>query len=182
MQTLAEKALEEHTERGAFVVMDCVTGDVYALASRPTYDINVWVPAITNSKFKELQEDPNLPLFPRAFRGQYPPASTFKISVALAALENGAVDESTLIDCPRSIQIGDKIFRNWSKKPEGNLNVMNAKKQFALQRCSGIHVKHLSRSFSNATRMLTANVNPMHAGVCQPHPLVQPIQRIQPSQ
>ena len=126
MQTLAEKALEEHTERGAFVVMDCVTGDVYALASRPTYDINVWVPAITNSKFKELQEDPNLPLFPRAFRGQYPPASTFKISVALAALENGAVDESTLIDCPRSIQIGDKIFRNWSKKPEGNLNVMNA--------------------------------------------------------
>ena len=126
MQDLAEKALADHTERGAFVVMDCITGDVYALASRPTYDINVWIPAITNSKFKKLQEDPNLPLFPRAFRGQYPPASTFKISVALAALENGAVDQSTLIDCPRSIEIGDKIFRNWSKKPEGNLNVMNA--------------------------------------------------------
>ena len=126
MQTLAEKVLSDHTERGAFVVMDCITGDVYALASRPTYDINVWIPAITNNKFKELQEDPDLPLFPRAFRGQYPPASAFKISVALAALENGTVDQNTLIDCPRSIQIGDKIFRNWSKKPEGNLNVMNA--------------------------------------------------------
>ena len=126
MQTLAEKVLSDHTERGAFVVMDCITGDVYALASRPTYDINVWIPAITSTKFKELQEDSDLPLFPRAFRGQYPPASTFKISVALAALENGIVDQNTLIDCPRSIQIGDKTFRNWSKKPEGNLNVMNA--------------------------------------------------------
>ena len=126
MQSLAEKALESHTERGAFVVMDCHTGDIYAMASRPTYDINVWVPSITSEQFKALQQDSNLPLFPRAFRGQYPPASTFKISVALAALESGTVDQDTLIDCPKSLQIGDKTFRNWSKNKEGKLNVMNA--------------------------------------------------------
>jgi len=126
MQSLAEKSLESHTERGAFVVMDCHTGDIYAMASRPTYDINVWVPSISSKQFKALQQDPNLPLFPRAFRGQYPPASTFKIAVAFAALESGVVDQETLIECPKSLQIGDRIFRNWSKNKEGKLNIMNA--------------------------------------------------------
>ncbi len=126
MQRLAEESLAAATKRGAFVVMDVRTGDVYAMASRPTYDINTWIPAISSDQFRALQEDPDLPLFPRAFRGQYPPASTFKVSVALAALESGAIDGETLVDCPTSIRIGEFTYRNWNKKPEGRLSVMGA--------------------------------------------------------
>jgi penicillin-binding protein 2 len=126
MQELAEQHLADFTKCGAFVIMDVRTGDIYAMASRPTYDINTWIPAISSDEFKALQEDPDLPLFPRAFRGQYPPASTFKVSVALAALESGAVDGETLINCPTSVRIGDTTFRNWNKKPEGKLSVMGA--------------------------------------------------------
>ena len=126
MQILAEKALADYTDRGAFVVMDVQSGDIYAMASRPTYDLNTWVPAISNVEFKALQEDSGLPLFPRAFRGQYPPASTFKCSVALAALESGVVDGSTLLDCPTSVEIGNDLFHNWAKLPEGELTVVTA--------------------------------------------------------
>ncbi len=126
MQALAEKALADFTDRGAFVVMDVHTGDIYAMASRPTYDLNTWIPAISNAEFKALQEDPDLPLFPRAFRGQYPPASTFKVSVALAALESGVVDGTTLVDCPTSVEIGNELFHNWAKLPEGELTVVTA--------------------------------------------------------
>ncbi len=126
MQQLAEKALADHTDRGAFVVMDVHSGDIYAMASRPTYDINIWIPAISNAEFKALQENPDLPLFPRAFRGQYPPASTFKVSVALAALESGVVDATTLVDCPTSLEIGDQVFHNWAELPEGELTVVSA--------------------------------------------------------
>ncbi|MFP6875047.1 MAG: penicillin-binding transpeptidase domain-containing protein [Verrucomicrobiales bacterium] len=126
MQQLAEKALADNTDRGAFVVMDVHSGDIYAMASRPTYDINIWIPAISNAEFKALQENPDLPLFPRAFRGQYPPASTFKVSVALAALESGVVDATTLVDCPTSLEIGNAVFHNWAKLPEGELTVVTA--------------------------------------------------------
>ena len=126
MQQLAEKALEGFTDRGAFVVMDVHSGDIYAMASCPTYDLNTWIPAISTAEFKALQEDPDLPLFPRAFRGQYPPASTFKVSVALAALESGVVDGTTLVDCPTSLEIGNEVFHNWAKLPEGELTVVTA--------------------------------------------------------
>jgi penicillin-binding protein 2 len=126
MQQLAEKALAENTDRGAFVVMDVHSGDIYAMASLPVYDINTWIPAISHAEFKALQENPDLPLFPRAFRGQYPPASTFKVSVALAALESGVVDATTLVDCPTSLEIGDQVFHNWAELPEGGLTVVSA--------------------------------------------------------
>ena len=126
MQVLAEKALSDFTDRGAFVVMDVHSGDIYAMASRPTYDLNTWIPAISIAEFKALQEDPDLPLFPRSFRGQYPPASTFKVSVALAALEGGVVDGTTLVDCPTSLEIGNDVFHNWAKIPEGELTVVTA--------------------------------------------------------
>ncbi len=123
MQKLAEDCLRRYTDRGAFVIMDVQTGDIYAMASEPTYDLNTWIPYISTEEFEKLREDPDLPLFPRSFRGQYPPASTFKPAVALAALESGVVDGDTWIDCPSSVRIGNEIFRNWNKNGEGSLNV-----------------------------------------------------------
>ncbi len=125
-QLLAEKALEEGCERGAFVVVDVITGEVLVLASRPAFDLNTFIPRISEQTFKELNEDPATPLYGRAFQSAYPPASTFKSIVALAALNEGVVTAETVIDCPAAIQVGNVVFNNWSPDPEGEINVMRA--------------------------------------------------------
>ena len=89
LQELAEKALEAKAKRGAIVIIDPNTGDILAMASWPTYNPNAFVPTISAEKFKALQDDPNIPLLPRAFRSSYPPGSTFKVAVGIAALESG---------------------------------------------------------------------------------------------
>ena len=88
LQELAEKALAAKAKRGAMVIIDPNNGDVLALASWPTYDPNVFVPSISADQLKALQSDPDIPLLPRAYRSSYPPGSTFKVAVGIAALES----------------------------------------------------------------------------------------------
>jgi penicillin-binding protein 2 len=126
LQELAEKALEAKAKRGAIVVVDPNTGDILALASWPTYDPNLFVPSISTEKFKALQDDPNIPLLPRAFRSSYPPGSTFKIAVGIAALESGSVRPDDTYECVPSIEIGNLTFHNWKKGDRGALNFIQA--------------------------------------------------------
>jgi len=126
LQELAEKALEAKAKRGAIVIVDPNTGDVLALASWPTYDPNLFVPSISTEKFKALQDDPNIPLLPRAFRSSYPPGSTFKIAVGIAALESGLVRPDDTYECVPSIEIGNLTFHNWKKGDRGALNFVQA--------------------------------------------------------
>jgi penicillin-binding protein 2 len=125
-QRLAEKILRSGCRRGAFVVLDVVTGEVLVMASRPTFDLNSFIPGISTEAFKQLQEDPSQPLFGRAFQSAYPPASAFKPIVALVALNNGVVTENSTIYCPAAISIGRTVFKNWSRGPEGSINVKRA--------------------------------------------------------
>jgi penicillin-binding protein 2 len=125
-QKLAEKVLEEGCERGAFVVIDVVTGEVLVMASRPTFDLNHFIPGISTTEFTALQADPATPLFGRAFQSAYPPASAFKPVVALAAANQGVVDEFTTFSGPVALRIGNHTFRNWSDKPEGQIGVQRA--------------------------------------------------------
>lgn len=125
-QKLAEKVLRKGCERGAFVVIDVITGEVLVMASRPTFDLNVFIPGISSEDFKALQDDPGIPLFGRAFQSAYPPASSYKPVVALAALNDGVVAEFSEVYCPAAIKIGKHTFKNWSKNPEGNINVKRA--------------------------------------------------------
>ena len=125
-QKLAEKVLRNGCRRGAMVVIDVITGEVLVMASRPSFDLNHFIPGVSDAEFKMLQDDPAQPLFGRAFQSAYPPASSFKPVVALAALNNGTVNENTTIDCPASIQVGNHVFNNWSKTPEGSINVRRA--------------------------------------------------------
>lgn len=129
MQTYAESALARHTKGGAMVVMDVRTGDVLAMASYPLYNPNMWVPGITSENFKALNEDKRKPLYARAFQGEYPPASTFKIIVALAALETDKITPKSAYDCSTALQVGDRVFRNHTKRPEGYMNVVSAIKR-----------------------------------------------------
>lgn len=129
-QKYCENALKKHASRGgAMVVMDVQNGDILAMASNPGYDLNDFIPGITSEKYKELSDDPRLPLFPRSFRGEYPPASTFKIVTALGALESGSVTASTSYNCSTGMEIGNHVFHNWNKNPEGYMNVISAIKR-----------------------------------------------------
>ena len=125
-QKLAEKVLSKGCERGAFVVIDVVTGEVLVMASRPTFDLNTFIPGISTEDYEALQKAPGNPLFGRAFQSAYPPASSFKPVVALAALNAGTVTEFSTVDSPASIYIGNHNFRNWSKTPEGPIDVKRA--------------------------------------------------------
>src|SRR5204863_6501568 len=104
LQELAEKALEAKAKRGAIVIIDPNNGDILAMASWPTYDPNVFVPSISAEQLKILQNDPDIPLLPRAYRSSYPPGSTFKIAVGIAALESRAVQPDDRYDCVPAIQ------------------------------------------------------------------------------
>src|SRR6267154_205510 len=73
-----------------------------------------------------VQDDPNIPLLPRAFRSSYPPGSTFKIAVGIAALESGAVHPDDRFECVPAIQIGNVTFHNWKKGDRGALNFVQA--------------------------------------------------------
>jgi penicillin-binding protein 2 len=126
LQELAESALEAKAKRGAIVIMEPDTGDILAMASWPTYNPNAFVPAISAEKFKALQDDPDIPLLPRAFRSSYPPGSTFKVAVGIAALESGAIRSDEEYNCVPSIQIGNVVFHNWKKTDRGALNFVEA--------------------------------------------------------
>ncbi len=126
LQQLAEKALEAKAKRGAIVIIDPNNGDILALASWPTYDPNLFVPSISAEQFKLLQDDKDIPLLPRAYRSSYPPGSTFKVAVGIAALESHAVFPDDRYECVPSIQIGNLTFHNWKKGNRGELNFVQA--------------------------------------------------------
>src|SRR6266446_5878323 len=126
LQQLAEKALEAKAKRGAIVIIDPNNGDILALASWPTYDPNLFVPSISTEQLKLLQDDKDIPLLPRAYRSSYPPGSTFKIAVGIAALESRAVQPDDRYECVPSIQIGNVTFHNWKKGNRGALNFVQA--------------------------------------------------------
>lgn len=125
-QRRAEKVLDTHCRRGAFVVVDVVTGEVLAMASRPSFDLNMFIPGIADADYKALLEDPGRPLFGRAFQGVYPPASSFKPIVALAALNNGTITEHTAVNCPAYVSYGNHQLWNWSRSAYGPLAVESA--------------------------------------------------------
>src|SRR5262245_16987483 len=97
LQQAAEAALTD--EAGAIVALDPRTGEVLAMVSEPSYDPNLFTGGIKPELWRELTEHPRHPLNARAFQGQYPPGSTFKIIMATAALEEGIVNPFTRIHC-----------------------------------------------------------------------------------
>ena len=126
LQELAEKALEAKAKRGAIVILDPNSGDILAIASWPTYNPNLFVPSISTEQLQALQNDPDIPLLPRAYRSSYPPGSTFKVAVGIAALETAAIYPDDQFNCVPAIQIGNVTFRNWKKGDRGSLNFVQA--------------------------------------------------------
>lgn len=126
IERLCEEALAKGVKRGAFVVIDPNNGDVLALASWPCYNPNAFIPTISTEAFKALQDDPNVPLLPRAFRSAYPPGSVFKVTVGLAALESHSVKLDDEYNCPHAMEIGNTTMHNWKKTDSGMMNFHTA--------------------------------------------------------
>lgn len=126
IQKLCEQALERGCKRGAMVVIDPRNGDVLALASWPSFNPNSFIPFITEDAFKALQDDPNIPLFPRAYRAAYPPGSVFKIFSGVAALQSGKLDTGDALPCPPAMKIGGLSFGNSRRGHQGSLTFSEA--------------------------------------------------------
>lgn len=130
LQRSVEDILAAKARGGAAcVVMDPRTGEVLALASWPTFDLNRMLPPLKQEEYDKLAKAPNVPLLGRAFQGNYFPGGMFKLVTALAGLDSGDIDEKTLFNGDPSFQIGDRTFHNWSKSPEGPLDVVGAIKR-----------------------------------------------------
>ena len=115
-------------ESAASVAIDVVTGDLLALASTPGFDPNQFVTGISQTDFNELNQNEFRPLYNKALQGTYPPASTFKAVVALAALEAGVVGTNERITCTGSIPFGDREFHCWRRRGHGRVNLRDAVK------------------------------------------------------
>lgn len=127
MQELAHALLAKSGRPGALVAMDALTGDILAMVSYPSFDPNAFVGGLPASEYERLERDEDAPLFPKAELGVYPPGSTFKPIVALAALDCGAVRGTlTRFASPPALQIQGRTFRNWSGEDEGHLDVRYA--------------------------------------------------------
>ena len=88
LQRICEKVLKENCKKGAIVMIDPWTGEIHAMASWPEYNPNHFVPVLDPKIFKQVSDDPDVPLLPRAFRSSYPPGSTFKTFVGLAGFQS----------------------------------------------------------------------------------------------
>ena len=126
LQRLCEQTLEKGVKRGAMVVIDPNNGDILAMASWPNINPNWFIPTISEDAFNALNNDPNIPLIPRAYRSAYPPGSTFKVPIGLAALQEKVVAIDDSFSCPSSMEIGRITFRNWKKTDSGSLNFCEA--------------------------------------------------------
>jgi len=117
LQEITEQAFGDR--KGALVAIEPSTGGILALVSNPTYDPNLFVDGITPDNWKELNEHPSKPMVNRAINGAYPPGSTFKPFMALAALEMGKRTPSQAISDPGYYNFGNHQFRDDKKGGHG---------------------------------------------------------------
>ena len=109
--------------RGALVAMDPKTGEILAFVSKPTFDPNAFVEGIDSDSWQALNESPDKPLLNRALRGTYPPGSTYKPFMALAALETGARTPEQSIADPGYFMFGNHRFRDDKEGGHGMVNM-----------------------------------------------------------
>ncbi len=101
--------------------MDPWNGEIIAMASFPRYNLNTF-----NKDYATLSKNPLKPFLNRPVQSVLPPGSTFKIITAIAALEEGKIDENTHFPCYGSLKVGNRSFRCHTKQGHGLLNVEEA--------------------------------------------------------
>jgi penicillin-binding protein 2 len=121
LQEITEQAFGDR--KGALVAIEPATGGILALVSTPTYDPNLFVDGISPENWKELNEHPDKPMINRTINGAYPPGSTFKPFMALAALETGKRTPQQAISDPGYFTFGNHTFRDDKKGGHGMVDM-----------------------------------------------------------
>ena len=116
-------------ESAAAVVLGVHGGDVLALTSSPSYDPNAFNKGIAVADWNALLENPLKPLISKVIAGQYPPGSTFKMIVALAAMEAGVASAGHQVTCSGKIELGNSKFHCWKRDGHGTMNMTDALEQ-----------------------------------------------------
>ena len=126
LQEAAYEALKD--KRGAAVVINSHNGEILALVSSPSFDPNLFVSGVSTKDYKILSNALQRPLFNRAVRGVYPPASTIKPFVGLAGLDKGFVSTATEIyDYGKfKLPMSSHAYRDWKKTGHGAINFKRA--------------------------------------------------------
>ena len=124
LQQTAFEALKG--KQGTIVAIDVHSGAILTMVSTPAFDPNVFARGIKSEEWRSLIKDRLRPLNNRAIQGQYPPGSTFKIIMAIAGLEEGAMDPDAKIFDPGFFPFGNRNFRDWKKGGHGSVNLHKA--------------------------------------------------------
>lgn len=120
-------ALTAHRS-GCGVVLDIESGDILAMVSTPSFDPNMFSQDDGEEYINSLRQDVAKPFMNKTIEGLYPPGSTFKIVVALAALEAGAITEKEKIYCPGYWDYGDRRYHCWEEHGHGYVDLAGALK------------------------------------------------------
>lgn len=116
-------------ESASAVILDVHNGDVLALASTPGFDPNAFNRGLTPKEWEELISNERGPLTNKAIAGQYAPGSTYKMVVALAALDAGVTTPNQRVFCPGHMELGDSRFHCWKRHGHGHMDMRDAMKQ-----------------------------------------------------
>jgi penicillin-binding protein 2 len=120
------KGTPENPVIGSVVMMKVQTGEILAMASKPSVDGNLFSTAISTKTWKNLINDPWHPMQNRSIQGLYPPGSTYKIVTAFAGLAEGAITPETTVYCPGHFRLGRGRYRCWKRNGHGTVNLQDA--------------------------------------------------------
>jgi len=126
LQRYAAELFEE--ESGGSVVIDVMTGELRTLLSMPTFDGNLFVSGLTQADMDALNNDWKRPQFNKVLRGGYPPASTYKMVVMLAALKEGIIDTKEKVYCTGRTRLGSRTFHCWRRRGHGPMDMRDSLK------------------------------------------------------
>jgi penicillin-binding protein 2 len=124
LQQEAEACLAD--KQGAIVALEPKTGKIRAMASTPGFSQETFERGLSAADWQRLSQDKSHPLENRAIKGQYPPGSTFKIVMALAALEEKVITPGSVIYCSGAMPFGNHVFHCWKKGGHGGMNLHSA--------------------------------------------------------
>lgn len=126
LQQVAHDALQD--KRGAVVLIDVSNGNILTMTSSPSFNPNLFVNGISNNDYKMLSDAHDRPLYNRAVRGLYPPASTVKPFIAIAGLDKEVINVNSRIYDPGWYKLPNvsHSYRDWKRKGHGIMNVKRA--------------------------------------------------------
>ena len=125
LQTIAYDSLNKINKKGAVVAVDLKSGEVLAFFSNPTYDANKFIKKISKKEYARVFKKDS-PLFNRVIQGQYPPASTIKPIMGMAAIQGDFIDYDEIVNCGPYYKIGSHKFRDWKRWGHGKIDMKQA--------------------------------------------------------